>query len=222
MEKKREQVAGMEKRREQAPGMEKKQPPEAKGLVLSARDKEKLEPLADLDKVAEHISVDEFLHAIAEGITGRPKKWADIFGEQLGEVQPVIDACTLFFTRLVGNDIKGDAITKEITVSGIPAQHQALTREIVIVHYLPIQKALILQSSTISKAFLKDFDWQVQLIMASDKISNSREPLLRLTLTLVKDDQTTKEVLLELSKTELAELIAALTAANKVVKEHKA
>jgi len=204
--------------------MEKRQlpqAPEAKPMPLTAQDKEKLAALTGLDSVSEHMSVEKFLHYVAESVAGRPADWKDIFGEKLEELQPVIDACTLFISKLVGNDIKGDGISKEIARLGVPTEHQGTLREVVIVHYLSIQKALTLQASTISKAYLKDFDWQVKLVMASDKISYSREPILRLTLTLVKDDQTTKDVVLELSKDEVGNFISSLNAANKVVKELK-
>ena len=52
--------------------------------------------------------------------------------------------------------------------------------------------------------------------MASDKISNSRTPVLRLNLSLANDDGTSKEVFLELNKEELGKVIASLNAANQV------
>jgi len=55
--------------------------------------------------------------------------------------------------------------------------------------------------------------------MASDKISNARDPILRLNLTVANDDGTTKDIFLELNNQELGNLIASLSAANNVVKE---
>jgi hypothetical protein len=50
-----------------------------------------------------------------------------------------------------------------------------------------------------------------QLLTASDKISTMREPHLNLSLTLVKQDNTVEEVLLELTRDELDTLLASLS-----------
>ncbi len=59
-------------------------------------------------------------------------------------------------------------------------------------------------------------DFDPQLSLASDKIATSSEPVLRLNLTLENDDQTTKDVVVELSRSELDKLIASLQHANQV------
>jgi len=47
------------------------------------------------------------------------------------------------------------------------------------------------------KSYLKDFDWKVQLLIGSDKISSMRETHLVLNLLLHTQDNTTKEITVE-------------------------
>jgi hypothetical protein len=54
-----------------------------------------------------------------------------------------------------------------------------------------------------------------QLVMATDKLANMREPVLSLDLD-IKEKTGMKQVSVELSKDELKELITSLEAANKV------
>ncbi len=56
----------------------------------------------------------------------------------------------------------------------------------------------------------------LQLSLASDKIASSSEPVLRLNLTLENDDKTTKDVVIELPKSDLDKLITSLQHANQV------
>ncbi len=56
----------------------------------------------------------------------------------------------------------------------------------------------------------------LQLSLASDKIATSSEPVLRLNLTLENDDKTTKDVVIELPKSDLDKLITSLQHANQV------
>ena len=63
---------------------------------------------------------------VAEGITGRAPDWKILFAEELEEIQPIIDAYTLFFTKIVGNEIKGDGVSHQLQHSeNNTTQHNA-------------------------------------------------------------------------------------------------
>eukprot|EP01039_Chlorochromonas_danica_P000039 gene39-42_t len=64
---------------------------------------------------------------------------------------------------------------------------------------------------------LVDFDWSLKLALSSDKLSGLRKPLLQLNLqTADPSGKTKKDTLLELNAEELARLLKALTAAQKI------
>ncbi|XP_046851849.1 COMM domain-containing protein 8-like [Xenia sp. Carnegie-2017] len=83
-----------------------------------------------------------------------------------------------------------------------------------------IKLAQIAKTCRISQGSLKDFDWKVKLIMATDKLANMREPVLSLDLD-IQDQIGVKQVSVEISKDELKEIITLLESANKVVMQLK-
>jgi hypothetical protein len=66
--------------------------------------------------------------------------------------------------------------------------------------------------------YLVDFDWKVHVTLASDTVSQCREPLLLLSLRLGKNDnENFKEVIVELTRDDLDKLIAQLETVNEEV-----
>jgi hypothetical protein len=73
-------------------------------------------------------------------------------------------------------------------------------------------------SVKLNDLYLVDFDWKVNVTLASDMVSQCREPLLLLSLTLGKgDDSNFKEVILELTRDELDQFISQLETVNEEV-----
>ena len=79
-----------------------------------------------------------------------------------------------------------------------------------------LRAAAIRRASTISQRHLSDFDWKVQTVLSSDTAASLNEPRLVLSLTL-KDASDAQDVVMELSKPELDNLIAQLEKANDTV-----
>lgn len=83
-----------------------------------------------------------------------------------------------------------------------------------------IHQQLITDTNLISKSTLKDFDWQIKLAMASDKLSSIQEPLLNLDLD-VQNEVSTEIHSLELTREDLKNLISNLEGANRAVQQWK-
>lgn len=83
-----------------------------------------------------------------------------------------------------------------------------------------IKNQLGAETCGISQAVLSDFDWQVKLVLSSDKISSIQEPILSLDLD-VQDNQSKQTHSIELDQQELKKLITSLEGANKVVQQLK-
>ena len=80
-----------------------------------------------------------------------------------------------------------------------------------------IRRQIIEDASTFSPFYLKDIDWTVKLVLASDCASVLRQPLLMVTLYLASRTGVSKTVKLELNQTELDSLIESLTQATGVM-----
>jgi len=73
-------------------------------------------------------------------------------------------------------------------------------------------------SSSNSYAELRDFDWSARIVLASDKISGLKQPLVILKLFLQTGSSITEKEI-ELSQQELNNLLETLTQAKQKIKE---
>ena len=73
-----------------------------------------------------------------------------------------------------------------------------------------------LASSCLTENRLTDFDWQVKLVMSSDKVSNIQEPVVAVNLALQSSDGSSRNRTIEMSKEGLQKLLTSIEAANKV------
>ena len=84
----------------------------------------------------------------------------------------------------------------------------------------PLLLLLLFQSSEISTAYLKAFDWKVHLSISSDRAAALNEPLALLQLRVARDSPlVSDDVIIELTRDDLATLIDSLTAANGALAE---
>ncbi|KAK2174796.1 hypothetical protein NP493_777g01045 [Ridgeia piscesae] len=80
-----------------------------------------------------------------------------------------------------------------------------------------IRIQLVKRTSEISHAYLKDFDWQLKLVVSSDKLASVQEPLLSVDLDVdATGEDERKFVSVEMNKADLQRMITSLEAANKV------
>lgn len=72
-----------------------------------------------------------------------------------------------------------------------------------------------LRSSSLSENRLTDFDWQLKLVMSSDKVSNIQEPVVAVNLALQNSHGQNRNRSIEMSKDDLQKLLSSIEAANK-------
>lgn len=71
-------------------------------------------------------------------------------------------------------------------------------------------------SSSVVQNKLQDFDWQLKLIMSSDKLSGINEPVVSVDFNIQTCDSGVENKTVELSKEELKKLLTSIEAANRV------
>ncbi|XP_077513426.1 COMM domain-containing protein 8-like isoform X2 [Amblyomma americanum] len=113
----------------------------------------------------------------------------------------------------------GDAEVLEF----LPASHRTVVKKVAENLREDIARHLLDETDAIGGAVLADFDWNVRLVLGSDKVATLGVPLANLTLALSEPgEQKRREVSLEMSLAELERLIAALEVAHKAVVQFKA
>eukprot|EP01090_Pellita_catalonica_P001948 TRINITY_DN1164_c0_g1_i1.p1 TRINITY_DN1164_c0_g1~~TRINITY_DN1164_c0_g1_i1.p1 ORF type:complete len:201 (+),score=45.08 TRINITY_DN1164_c0_g1_i1:23-604(+) len=192
---------------------------EEKEASLSSAQANKFKALPQISGIKDK---KKFLHSILDGVSGRPKDWKSTLGDKFENIKPLVDGYSIFAIKAVGLEYTGSQIADQLKKYNVNDEDIKIIVECLNVRGKDIRENLIKDASTISKTYLKDFDWKIQIVLADDKISSSRIPILRLSLELVNDDGTTKNLLLELAKEELDSLIDSLATANSGLRKLRA
>ncbi|XP_071087195.1 COMM domain-containing protein 8-like [Haliotis cracherodii] len=102
-------------------------------------------------------------------------------------------------------------------LGSLPDDYKQTVMEVVSVRREDLRKSLLASTAAISQNVLADFDWQMKLVMSSDKLSSLHTPLLNLDLQVADCNSHNRVVSLELDRTDLKKLIASLEGAGKAV-----
>ncbi|ESO88483.1 hypothetical protein LOTGIDRAFT_234533 [Lottia gigantea] len=121
--------------------------------------------------------------------------------------------------KAVKNKLTKDEVLKLFETTGISDEYSQCLVEVVTARNQETQQYLKLKTSQISHNVLTDFDWQMKLVMSSDKYSSIHQPLLNLDLQTVTSNNDNQTVSLELNKEDLKKLISSLDGASKAVQQ---
>ncbi len=180
-------------------------------------------------RVAERMKL---AHLIIDDLTGKP------LAEEQRALLPHVRACQTFYkdfffrhsvstespaelakvfrlavsvTRLTLVQLQG-----ELAELGVPAAASAVLAESVVARSRELTTSFASATASISRKQLIDFDWKVNVTVASDKLSSLRQASVLLSLHL-RGAEGDEHVSVELAQHELADYLAKLGAANQVV-----
>ena len=80
-----------------------------------------------------------------------------------------------------------------------------------------LHRTLVEQTSSISSAVLKDINWDVKVVLCSDKLSTINLPIATVTFDILTETEGLVTRKVEMDKSELSTFIQALETANKAV-----
>ncbi|KAI0218673.1 COMM domain-containing protein 8 [Lamellibrachia satsuma] len=129
------------------------------------------------------------------------------------------------FYKTFCRDAVKKACTKETILSQLEflqLEYSKEVRDAVWIRRDEIRVQLVKKTTEISQAYLKDFDWQLKLVVSSDKLASVQEPLLSVDLDIdAAGEDETKFASVEMNKADLQKMITSLEAANKAVMQLK-
>ncbi|KAM9708232.1 COMM domain-containing protein 8 [Menidia menidia] len=159
-------------------------------------------------------------HRVVDGLCGREPPRPEDFGAtwSLQEWLQLQGAMATLFRQAVGGGLSEEEVRDRLSPVG--GGHVEAVLSALRSRRDEIRRALLNRTDAMASAMLQDFDWQLKLALSSDKISSLNTPLLGLSLD-VRQDGVLRPVAMEMSREELAALIASLEAANKVVLQLK-
>ncbi|XP_028251451.1 COMM domain-containing protein 8 [Parambassis ranga] len=161
-----------------------------------------------------------FCHRVVDGLCGRELPCRSDYSDTwaLHEWLELLNSLTHLFQLAVGNNISDKEVMARL--SSIRSGHAEAVLSVLRARQTEIRHALLDRTNSISSATLQDFEWQLKLALASDKISSLHTPLLSLSLD-VREKGALRPTTIEMSREELNTLISSLEAANKVVLQLK-
>uniref|UniRef100_A0A8C6D8J7 COMM domain-containing protein n=1 Tax=Moschus moschiferus TaxID=68415 RepID=A0A8C6D8J7_MOSMO len=157
----------------------------------------------------------QLLHKIINGICDRT--WRSVWDST--EWIRVLEDFTTFFKAAVGKNLSDEEISQQL--NQLNSSHQEAIRKCLKSRKDEIEQTLLKEIVDISSAQPQDFDWQLKLVLSSDKIATLQMPLLNLQFSSLCLNGEVKPYSVEMSKEELKNLINSWEAANMMVLQLK-
>lgn len=167
--------------------------------------------------------ISKLLHSIVDGVCD---KKTSVSYEDFSGVWPSRDewwSVTAALKDVVQRAIKhGSWTMDELTTmlgDSVSVEVRRAIHDCLEVRSQDIRQVFLENTCAVGGPILTDFDWQLKLVLGSDKVANVREPLASVSLRILDERDKERNVLLEMNKDELSTLIASLESARKIVNQ---
>ncbi|XP_076468004.1 COMM domain-containing protein 8-like [Babylonia areolata] len=176
------------------------------------------EVLTSLSKLSASDTSD-LCHALAEQIchSGVPAPDTYLKSLSLEEWWSLTGVLRKFLTISAKNDSTRDQMLE--SMKAVPEEQRKVIIEAATVHRNELHHRLLEDTTSISQSVLRDFDWQLKLVMSSDKLASINKPLLNVDLDLQDGAGNSRQVALELDHEELKKLLSSLEGCSKAVQQ---
>lgn len=137
----------------------------------------------------------------------------------LMEIQSILDAIKMFIQHVMSRELSMEQISQELKNLALNSNDlvQLFVRVIEGRRNDLVKTMKKLTVSELSQAYLHDFDWKLHLVIASDKCSSIREPVLLLNLR-VKKQNINRDILVELTRDDLDKILKDFDKIQTVLK----
>jgi len=184
----------------------------------------KLNNLQNIQHLVDVNEASKFVHDVIDQVCGKEPNFFILYPKSFKNIKAFnecVEAYALFFSRISSLYLGDTKVVEDLKIANVPEQFIKIITEAIRARVNDIKLSMVIQSTSISYANLADFDWKLQAILSSDKLSGIHEPILILNLTITQEDRTKKDILVEFTKSELDNLLAVMAEINKVVQKLK-
>ncbi|KAG2373677.1 hypothetical protein C9374_011966 [Naegleria lovaniensis] len=124
-------------------------------------------------------------------------------------VQKILSAVDAFIFRVMSLDLSREMVTEELSALNFNPDQIELFLRVLEGRRAELSRSMKQKTITeISHSYLQDFDWKLNLVVASDKCSNIREPIVLLNLYVKSENENKlKEILVELTRKDLDNIL---------------
>ncbi|XP_074620035.1 COMM domain-containing protein 8-like [Acropora palmata] len=173
-------------------------------------------------KKCSKIEAEKVTHALLDSICSGKTLRYEIFGKlwTIEEWKLFQEAGKEELMQFIAKGLSKEQITTELERHSLSAELNQAVLDCLWPRREEMKQSLVQSTAMVSNAYLKDFDWKVKMIMASDRLASIREPTLTLDFNIDEHGEE-KHISVELTSDELKNLISSLESANKVVMQLK-
>ncbi|KAJ1476947.1 HCaRG protein-domain-containing protein [Baffinella frigidus] len=108
-------------------------------------------------------------------------------------------------------------LSKRLSLAGVNTEQAVAVCEALRTRLPELRAAMLADGDTLSGSYLADFDWKVNLTVASSSAASMSKPAMQLALYVADGDGARREVMLEMDEAELDTMIAAVGAARNAL-----
>lgn len=164
----------------------------------------------------------QFLHAVVDDVCGRRVDFVSAYPSLASSGAAVVVASYKeLLAHAVNGNIKDDDLDGALRAAGVVEGAHAAVKEVFAARAEEVNAALTSALSDVAARRVTDFDWSVRLVLASGTAGVMRQPVMLLTLRTVDADGHESEIMMEMTKEKLDEVLASFGAAAAVVAKVK-
>lgn len=130
-----------------------------------------------------------------------------------------VDVCKKAIRAAVGEGLALDDMTSALTEAKIEQKAAQAFTAVVEARRNDVMDRLAKEASSMFPRSLRDFDWSLKMVMASDKLADINDTIMTLSLNISRPNGPPETVRLELNKESLDNLLKACSAAGKTVRQ---
>jgi len=186
--------------------------------------------LSLINKFSSPDAASRFLHLVIDDLCGKSVSYPSASPAEKSALHGLVSSYKRYFTQSVGVGVKKEKLVEVLKAGAVNDALVDAIAECALARTDAIRATLLSQASTMGHTYLSDFDWRVHLSVSNDKVSAVREPLLLLQLTLkhhntpsspsaTSSSFLSEDVTVELTKADLAKLLASLEGLQQAVQD---
>eukprot|EP00300_Choanocystis_sp_HF-7_P034687 c47610_g1_i1.p1 GENE.c47610_g1_i1~~c47610_g1_i1.p1 ORF type:complete len:217 (+),score=42.04 c47610_g1_i1:44-652(+) len=163
----------------------------------------------------------QFLNAVMDELCGREQSYVKRF-QDCGSADSIlgsVKAYRMFFQAAISYELSNEALAEDLQLCGVADNFVNPIVGVLRSRSDELASALKTSAARLSAAYLADFDWKLNMTIASSKLAAFKEPKLLLSMYIEDADGNPTEKVVEMTRADLDRMVATLESVQASVQE---
>eukprot|EP00742_Colponemidia_sp_Colp-10_P008540 GILJ01009256.1.p1 GENE.GILJ01009256.1~~GILJ01009256.1.p1 ORF type:complete len:186 (-),score=18.43 GILJ01009256.1:237-794(-) len=167
-------------------------------------------------------TLEQFLHHVIDDICGRRPAFLSLYRSKLSafDLPVAIKAAGDLIRKSIRTERTRDELRDFCQSETDSSLLSAALTAVVVARQDELKSRMIENATKLTSSWLSDFDWSIQMVVASDKLSSIRQPLCLITLYVHhnnRPNEQDEQVVIECDRERLTQLIENLEKIDTVL-----